>query len=636
MQAVTVLCTCLLLTLVNAELLKNGDFEAGTASWNQCWGFVCKLTASHDTRFGKQYLSVTNRTASWMGPGQGIQVTPGKDYRVQSYIKILNDLPGKLGQRIELEVSFDFPDGTKNYVNAAVRPLARTSDGWFLLRGDFQAPSKRNSCVKFYGPKGRVASTTFYFQGPDPGVGFAVDQASVTEITSDPNWRAKTDDVINRLRKSDINVQVTAASGVSPADVKIQIVQTRKSYPFGMGGLSSWKYVDPAEDAYRDWVHKHFNWATPGNMLKWRQLDWHSSGGGTLGCQQRKPTWTVVPGEVQDIDYDLELFRMVHAADPDVKLFLNDYNVVAQGAATDAFLAQGLKFKAANVGLYGMGVQVHFLKGQEPSPTLVKERLDTLAKVGVPLWVTELSAQDDDPNREADFYERGLRALYGHPAVEGIVFWEFEGYKEAADVDPISVRVLDLLEKQWMTNDNRPLAAASSHYTVRGFHGDYELRVVYKGHELTNLRQTFTLGTGAKTVSVNDRLLVGQGRSSKVPGKDYRVRANQALNDLPVTGQRWAGGQLRVSRRGTKDYVNVAVRPLVRSSDGWFLLRGDFQAPSKSVVSTTVYCQGPDPGVGGSLFGDHTSGHRKYLTRLAGEDRRVINRLRKSEQSKCS
>ncbi|XP_025102300.1 uncharacterized protein LOC112568938 [Pomacea canaliculata] len=336
-----------------------------------------------------------------------------------------------------------------------------------------------------------------------------------------------------------------------------------------MGGLSSWKYVDPAEDAYRDWVHKHFNWATPGNMLKWRQFDWHSSGDSVprilqtlnglkshnIKVRAHNMVWSVsdfIPlsilalsgdalrnavqqhityacnltrglvehwdvnnenlhgqwfqEKLQDIDYDLELFRMVHAADPDAKLFLNDYNVVAQGAATDAFLAQGLKFKAANVSLYGMGVQVHFLKGQEPSPTLVKERLDTLAQVGVPLWVTELSAEDDDPNREADFFERGLRALYGHPAVEGIVFWEFEGYKEAADgtkqLTPSAVRVLDLLEKQWMTNDTRPLAAASQ-YTVRGFHGDYELRVVYKGQELTNLRQTFTLGTDAKSVSVN-------------------------------------------------------------------------------------------------------------------------------------
>ena len=37
---------------------------------------------------------------------------------------------------------------------------------------------------------------------------------------------------------------------------------------------------------------------------------------------------------LHDRDYDLELFRMMYQADPYPKLFLNDYNVVAQGAAT--------------------------------------------------------------------------------------------------------------------------------------------------------------------------------------------------------------------------------------------------------------------------------------------------------------
>ena len=45
--------------------------------------------------------------------------------------------------------------------------------------------------------------------------------------------------------------------------------------------------------------------------------------------------------------------------------------------------------------------------------------------MGVPLWVTELTADSDDENAKADYYERALRAVYGHPAVEGIMFWGF-------------------------------------------------------------------------------------------------------------------------------------------------------------------------------------------------------------------
>ena len=38
---------------------------------------------------------------------------------------------------------------------------------------------------------------------------------------------------------------------------------------------------------------------------------------------------------LQDPEYNLELFRIAHHHDPSVKLFLNDYNVVASGYSTN-------------------------------------------------------------------------------------------------------------------------------------------------------------------------------------------------------------------------------------------------------------------------------------------------------------
>ena len=64
-------------------------------------------------------------------------------------------------------------------------------------------------------------------------------------------------------------------------------------------------------------------------------------------------------------------------------------------------------------------------------------------------------------------------------------------------------RVLDLLENQWMTDETRVLSQSGDHFTVRGFHGDYEVHVFYHGKELSNLKQTFTLGKHPKNVNIN-------------------------------------------------------------------------------------------------------------------------------------
>lgn len=64
-------------------------------------------------------------------------------------------------------------------------------------------------------------------------------------------------------------------------------------------------------------------------------------------------------------------------------------------------------------------------------------------------------------------------------------------------------RVLDLYENRWMTDETHALSAAGSQFTVRGFHGDYDLYVYYEDRELVSLRQTFLLEMSPYYVSVD-------------------------------------------------------------------------------------------------------------------------------------
>ena len=64
--------------------------------------------------------------------------------------------------------------------------------------------------------------------------------------------------------------------------------------------------------------------------------------------------------------------------------------------------------------------------------------------MGVPIWTTELDVVNPDENVRADWYEKALRALYSHPAVEGILFWGFWGDIQSGGQDAALVTGPDL------------------------------------------------------------------------------------------------------------------------------------------------------------------------------------------------
>lgn len=64
-------------------------------------------------------------------------------------------------------------------------------------------------------------------------------------------------------------------------------------------------------------------------------------------------------------------------------------------------------------------------------------------------------------------------------------------------------RVLHLLEEEWMTDETFTPTSSNSQHTVRGFHGDYEVTVLYKGSAKSSLTQRFTLGKAAHAVTIH-------------------------------------------------------------------------------------------------------------------------------------
>ncbi|PVD26372.1 hypothetical protein C0Q70_14046 [Pomacea canaliculata] len=532
---------------VGQELLQNGGYESLMEHW-ECWNPL-RCSISLRKHSGAYAMQVENRWNSWEGPYQFVNVSRAHTYHVSGYIRLLNDEGN--GQTVRLEIDFEYLNDTHRFSVPAGHSGARASDGWIYLSGSFTVP------------KEEPVTTRLSFTGPDPRVDFLVDDASLVVVQDN---LTNVDPEISRVRKSDINIRVTTPSNVNKSSVKIRIVQRSKLFPFGTA-VAAWAYNNPSMGAYRDFIHQHFNWAAPDSALTWAVVepqrgkknyepainvinglrthgikvrgqslvwsveefvqDWVKRLHGDEAAASRpRPLggghehntlehWDVnnenlhgqwFQNQLHDPSYNLELFRIAHVIDPHVKLFLNDYDVVASGASTRDYLQQALEFKMSNVSLYGLGVQCHFAEEEEPSIFVIKERLDILAQAGLPIWITALDVQAEDENRRANFYEKALTALYSHPAVEGILlsgFWDKAhqrgGVAALAVGDNLKLtaagkRVLDLYENRWMTDVTHALSAAGSQFTIRGFHGDYDLYVYYEDRELVNLRQTFLAG----------------------------------------------------------------------------------------------------------------------------------------------
>lgn len=205
-------------------------------------------------------------------------------------------------------------------------------------------------------------------------------------------------------------------------------------------------------------------------------------------------------------------FRKAREATPGVKLFLNDYTMFhGEGPASPSGkFYDNIKFLLDNGAPLGaIGEQGH-IGGTPPPITKVLERLDYFATLGLPIQISEFDINSNDDNFKARYLRDFLTAIYSHPATIGFVQWGFwEGqhwfpvaalwgkdWKRRANGDAYA----DLVTKAWVTSASGTTNKGGL-YNVRGFTGDYQITVKYKG-KTTMETYTLTNKGGALTVNV--------------------------------------------------------------------------------------------------------------------------------------
>jgi len=150
-----------------------------------------------------------------------------------------------------------------------------------------------------------------------------------------------------------------------------------------------------------------------------------------------------------------QMAEWVREGDPDAVLFVNDYDVLT-GNRLDDYVQHIRGLQSRDVPIAGIGVQGH-LHGETFDPEALKNALDVLAELKLPIRVTEFNfpgqrsrffrdrrlrltpAEEEAKAKELVEY---YRICFAHPAVHGILMW---GFWEGTNWIPVS----SLYKRDW-------------------------------------------------------------------------------------------------------------------------------------------------------------------------------------------
>jgi endo-1,4-beta-xylanase len=102
--------------------------------------------------------------------------------------------------------------------------------------------------------------------------------------------------------------------------------------------------------------------------------------------------------------YIADALRTAHAADPNAKLYLNDFNIEGENAKSNAMFSLAQSLLAQGVPLNGIGFESHFILGQIPSD--MQANMQRFANLGLDVAVTELDDRITLPATAANLQQQ--------------------------------------------------------------------------------------------------------------------------------------------------------------------------------------------------------------------------------------
>ncbi len=387
------------------------------------------------------------------------------------------------------------------------------------------------------------------------------------------DWKTEANARIRQIRQRDVQLRVVNSQGEPVPDVRIEVRQVRKAFPFGgaigRGILGNTQFQEFFKDRFNYAVFENetkwyanerrpgqpdyagpdamFAWCQAngipvrGHCIFWEPEKWQMrwvqplTGDDLRKAVERRLESVVTHflGKFVSWDVDNEtlhgdffksrlgesiwpwMFKRAHELDPDAKLFVNEFNILSvdkdfNDVQTDEYVAHIRWLIDQGAPIDGVGIQGHIWREDVLSkPQVLKERLDKVAALNLPIWISEFDVADDDETSCADKLELVYRTAYSHPAVEGIVMWVvWAGNSWRGPNAGLARRDWTLNEAgkryealmdEWSTETSGS-SNANGAFAFRGYHGDYEITVTPPQGEART--QSAQVAPGAQTQTV--------------------------------------------------------------------------------------------------------------------------------------
>lgn len=532
------------------NVISNPGFETGTTGWVES-DFT--LTAVNSPVYSGSYSClVSNRD----DPSSGIEknmmglIQSDKLYCFSSYVRLQN-VPRCI---ISATLKVVDNDGTW-YCKIAETEIY--NDRWVELSSD-------GFSVKFNGNPTQLKIYIETYSGVvDP---YYIDDISWSELDTVSNWRDSTDKYINLYRKRDLTINVT--DGINPIQgATVRIKQVKSDFPFGScfgtPGLSNNNYKNFFKDNFNycvaessnKWTSNEVNqgvvtyanadniynfclqndiemrghclfWESEDNIQNWvkalsipnLKIALNNRIESALGHYQGQFSNWDVNNEMLTHFYYRDLlgdtirpwfFKRAKEVDPNVSLFVNDYNILTPEQNRCEYYRMHIEdLIAQGAPIDAIGCQSHFWESDVHYDAIIL-KLNRLAQLGLPIWITEFDVSEPDVNKRANKLEMFYRTAFSHPSVEGIFMWGFwDGLHWMDDAAIVNLDwtvnaaglMYQALRTEWTTDETKITNQFGS-ADFRGFHGEYEITITMDN--CTVINDVFTLHSDSTELILN-------------------------------------------------------------------------------------------------------------------------------------